>query len=82
MDFDAAKRVLASRGARVTELAMMYTPEFTTYELAGGGILCVTLDRPVRAEGRKTVVKLAVCRDSTKPREEQEYEDVASLELK
>ena len=81
MDFDAARRVLVSRGARETALAMMYTPEFTTYELADGGILCVTLDRPVKTAGRKAVVKLAVCRDPSKPKGKWVFLDVAVLEL-
>jgi hypothetical protein len=82
MDFDAARRGLASRGARETALDMMYAPEFTTYELAEGGIVCVTLDRPLKAGGRKVIVKLTVCRDASKPKAECVYEEVVSLELK
>ena len=81
MDFDLAKRALISHGAREAALSMMYAPEFTTYELADGRIVCITTDRPLKAAGNKAVVKLEVCRNPAKPKGEQVYTESAFVEL-
>jgi hypothetical protein len=82
MDFDAAKRALEACDARETTMDMMYTPEFTTYELTDGRILCVTLDGPVRASGARTIVRMEECRDADKPKGERTYDRILSTRLK
>jgi len=61
MDWDLAQRILSSHGAKEESQGPGVVP--IGYKLAGGSILYIILDRPLKAKKGNTIVGMRLCRD-------------------